>query len=295
MFCAYCGNKIMQNSVFCSSCGKSVVVKDTEVVSEQEPDAATTQKEDNTPTGVSLPRNKLIAAAVGIATIAIIAFTLIHNGGFSTSDPYGLNGFWQANRYDGMVSIFEFNGNRVTQITYRSLHTHFPLTVTDLERGGFSELSTTATRIGARPDDVWIVAGRQWWSHPGARYEIMNQEEDRQGVFVGSPFGPEAAINAYFTTIRESIEGTFSISDDGRIEFVWPAEIRVRDFSRTENTMNIGYAHFTRGRAFPLRDPIPMVEPDHWTPPPPLPIPTPIPPPPPPPPPPSPAPLLPAP
>jgi|GEM_PF-3682170 len=44
-------------------------------------------------------------------------------------------------------------------------------------------------------------------------------------------------------------QGTFSLSNDGRIEFLCGCGgISVQDFSRTENTMTIGRANFTRER-----------------------------------------------
>ena len=45
-------------------------------------------------------------------------------------------------------------------------------------------------------------------------------------------------------------EGTFSITD-GRIEFIWDGNNRpdVQNFSRTENTITLGYDRFTRSQA----------------------------------------------
>jgi len=177
-------------------------------------------------------------------------------------DPHGLNGLWEGEPSDrdfrrsgpNLLSLFfEFNGNIVTQVSYSELFTEGRITEADIEQGGIPMLYNIGTWVRARPNDIWVDVGELWLRQHGVLYELIGQQEDTRSVFFGHPGsssrpGNEVATSAYLTTIRESVEGTFSISDDGRVEFVWQDDrgLQVLEFSQTANTIDIGNRRFIR-------------------------------------------------
>ena len=211
MFCSQCGHDLADsNGNFCPNCGSAR--------GNVPPAKEITSKLQN------FHPNKKIVISVLIGVIVVVAFVFFQNRDSFAGNPYGLNGRWEEQYYlrrYGRPIYLEFRGNNIVQMSYREYWTNDQITVADLENGEVS-ISRMTNWIGASQVHTYEIL------------EQIDMQWDMQWIFVSH--------------FRKNVQGTFSISDDGRIELIWPdgQGIQVLNFSRTENTIEIGDRYFVR-------------------------------------------------
>jgi hypothetical protein len=161
------------------------------------------------------------------ATMVVALLLLTACGG--GRDPHGLNGVWESRD-----RTLEFSGNRITE----------------LGRWREEVFGTGRIQITSSTFDEWVA-------------DMFGSDVPRDARFIESwqEHGTATyAVRIGYTT--DDINGTFSISDDGRIEIVWGSYrellrgrvetrnrgIEVFDFAQTENTFDLGRERFTRVR-----------------------------------------------
>ena len=220
---------------------------------------------------------KRVVVAVLLAFAMVATLTACGGG-----DPHGLNGEWSPS--DGAY-VLEFRGNNVTRtrpvggwtwtrtvlghvdFDWRNFYdAEITIVINDSPTLTISPESTSLRVLAFRehtngihheeiqgPELVGFEHGYFSLRH-GYRTGAWGRQDPVSWLSFtefGTP-GDTPVTNVSFTTssYNEITNGTFSVSDDGRIEIIWEHQdnLQVDDFARTENTLDIGWQRYNRIR-----------------------------------------------
>ena len=201
----------------------------------------------------------MIKQLIGIAVLSIglLVFTACGNAGFTicpncnwdfelgevvsmeevSDDPFGLNGLWQSDRSGGVVEIY---GNRIME---REIWVqHWP------QIPNFDDWEET---------NLWWQKMRDMTDETFLDWVQDVYAEVLQPPNVRPRFNDFGGLGWYYVQIlTEPTSGTFTLTDDDRIEIIWDSHIEWQDgemvevnrgilvysFDRTENTISFGFA-----------------------------------------------------
>ena len=229
VFCTGCGKQTNPSKPFCLHCGVKLSSASKVVAPKVAPQVKTNNL--SLPFGLANKR-KIHLAGASIIVIVFVVFVISSLGGVFARDPYGLNGRWseypRRSPGRGPHVVLDFRGNRVNEHGYLYFATFTRITERDLTRGGL---------------EIGVLSGNRlrnelWGAFDGISFELLGVER----IGSGTVFDDIDSMFFYVAHVRGTAEGTFSISDDDRIEFVWQdeREIEVSGFQQTRNTIIIG-------------------------------------------------------
>jgi len=218
MFCSSCGKRFeTETKSSCSDCGRAVNIGEAQAIMSKS-------------TAIDVKVNKLIIFGVLIAVLMVITIFMINRGEGSG----GLSGTWVETNYNPSIRApitIEFRGNRFTLTTFFQGDDTVWV-------GHYRFIQSLCPIIGFGVEEFFVESLDEsfpsfWLGNADSRNDLS--------FWVREPW-------VIYSTIQQ---GTYSISDD-RIELVFSdGRIRVFDFLRTENTLDLrislfGEMHFIR-------------------------------------------------